>query len=159
MGRTYLPDVKTLKINNREVTIDDEDFDRVSRITWYIDQANYVRHKDRKWQESLHRFILGVSGPCDYEIDHINGNGLDNRRCNLRKVQHWENMHNRSIQSNNRSGHKGVSWNPIQHAWHSYIWINKKRLHLGYHKDWQEAVRVREEAETIHLGHLNLGML
>ena len=55
---------------------------------------------------TMHRFLLGA--PEDMEVDHINGNGLDNRRSNLRFANRSENMKNRRVFKNNRLGHKGI---------------------------------------------------
>ena len=54
----------------------------------------------------MHRYILSADD--EHEVDHINGNSLDNRRCNLRIVTRSENMANRAIFRNNTSGYKGV---------------------------------------------------
>jgi hypothetical protein len=144
--------MKSFWIKNTEVLINDEDFEKVIRQTWYVDSNGYVRHKDRKWAESLHRFVLGVDGPLGCEIDHINGNPADNRKANLRFVQHWQNMHNRSIQTNNTSGYRGVSWSMVQCRWHANIWINKKRIHLGYFSHIEDAAKAYNEAATKNLG-------
>lgn len=56
----------------------------------------------------MHRFLLNA--PDDMEVDHINGDGLDNRRPNLRLVSRAENLQNRRLFRNNKLGHKGISF-------------------------------------------------
>jgi hypothetical protein len=95
---------------------------------------------------SMHRVLLGMSrGNCrTNDVDHCNGNGLDNRRRNLRICTHSENACNRG-RSSGRSGYKGVSWDSWQKrkgaskAWKSYIKLDGRRRHLGYFTTAQEA--------------------
>jgi hypothetical protein len=63
----------------------------------------------------MHRVLLGV--PPGMVADHINGNGLDNRRENLRVVTKQENGWNRGAPSTNKSGHKGVHWDKERQQW------------------------------------------
>lgn len=78
------------------------------------------------------------------QIDHINRVRYDNRIINLRDVTNNQNIRNIS---NNTSGHVGVSWSKGKHKWGSYITVNRKRLHLGYFEDIEDAVCARKEAE------------
>ncbi len=74
----------------------------------------------------MHKFITG------YAItDHINGDGLDNRRCNLREATRSENMHNMRRPSDNVSGYKGVCWDRRTSSWKSYIRFNGRYKQLG----------------------------
>src|SRR5260221_4970142 len=69
--------------------VDDEDYERVNQFKWYLVEAKYLRYANRspynKGKQStlrMHRFILGLTDSKQH-VDHINGNGLDNRKCNL----------------------------------------------------------------------------
>ena len=64
----------------------------------------------------MHRLILGLTDPAVH-TDHINGDGLDNHRANLRVCSHAENMRNSRKRVNNKSGFKGVSWNKAKGKW------------------------------------------
>ncbi len=95
------------------VLVDDEDYCRVLAAgAWFISSgrrltyaARSVRRADGTWTiQRLHQFILGRNG-----IDHINGDGLDNRRANLRKATHAENHQNLRLNKNSTSGFRGVS--------------------------------------------------
>ena len=87
----------------------------------------------------LHRIIMNA--PKDLEVDHINHNTLDNRKCNLRLVTKAENAQNKiKAQSNNKtSGLRGVSYKKDRDKWKAYLTLNKKQIHLGYFKDIKDA--------------------
>lgn len=103
----------------------------------------YIRIKgDNK---DLHRVL--TNAPKGTEVDHINGNTLDNRLCNLRVCSKAENNRNKPHQSNNTSGHMGVSFKKDKRKWKAYISVNKKQLHLGYFSTKEEAIQVRRQAE------------
>lgn len=91
------------------------------------------------------------------QIDHIDGNGLNNALENLRLVPISENLKNKSKYANNSSGHAGVSWHERSRKWRSYINDNGKRLHLGYFATLEEAIKARKEAENLYGFHCNHG--
>lgn len=80
-------------------------------------------------------------------IDHIDGNPGNNKIANLRDVSHAENMRNRSLQTNNKSGVTGVAWNKMGRKWEAYIKINGTRRSLGRFKRFEDAVTSRLKAE------------
>jgi hypothetical protein len=65
------------------------------------------------------------------EVDHIDGDGLNNTRSNLRVVTKTQNMQNRRINKNNTSGHKGVAWDKESQKWMAYISSHGVRRNLG----------------------------
>lgn len=75
----------------------------------------------------------------DNEIDHINMDRSDNREANLRTANHSENNFNRSVQSNNTSGLKGVSWHKKGQKWRAHIALHGKQRHLGLFSTSDEA--------------------
>jgi hypothetical protein len=91
----------------------------------------------------IHRVILSriIGRPLarNEYCDHVNGNPLDNRRCNLRIATPTQNSHNRRLKSNSSSGFKGVSWHKHNKQWQAYIRINKKLIHLGFYETREEA--------------------
>ena len=90
--------------------------------------------------------------PKDMVVDHINHNPLDNRKSNLRICTQRENVMNSSLNSNNTSGCTGVAWVKENNRWWAYIDINNSRINLGYFIDYDEAVKVRKEAEIKYFG-------
>lgn len=98
--------------------------------------------------EALHRQILGAKP--GQEVDHINGDGLDNRRCNLRLCSRSQNRCNRKAFRNNSSGFKGVS--PHRQIgsgrirWQARIQTDSKQIYLGLFDTPEEAARVYQIA-------------
>lgn len=89
-------------------------------------------------------------------IDHINGNGLDNRLCNLRNVTTTENNRNVKLMSTNSSGRVGV-YKKKNGSWLSYIWNKNKQINLGTFKTFDEAAAARSGAEKMYGYHENHG--
>lgn len=106
----------------------------------YMDGRFYAAHR-LAW-----RLFYGCQ-PSGH-IDHINGNGLDNRIDNLRCVTVSENAKNRKIRPDNRSGLSGVVWSETHKKWISSVRYNKKQINLGAFHDFFEAVCARKSAET-----------
>lgn len=102
---------------------------------------------------SAHRlawlYVYGVWP--DGQIDHINGDKLDNRICNLRVATTSENKQNmRKARSDSRSGLLGASWHTKSGKWRAAIQINGKKKHLGYFDTPEEAHRIFIEQKRIH---------
>jgi len=91
------------------------------------------------------------------EIDHINHIRNDNRINNLRSVTKQENMKNKSKHKNNTSGVTGVSWSSSNSKWLALIYVDKKRIPLGYFVQFHEAVNARKNAEVLYGFHENHG--
>lgn len=90
-----------IPVSKTYALIDDE-FRYLSDLTWHLDSDGYAINFKNKVR--MHKLI------CEgREIDHINGDKLDNRRCNLRSVTHKENIHNASAHKDGTSRYKGVS--------------------------------------------------
>lgn len=101
----------------------------VKSRTVYAIRTDYTGPKQRRVR--MHRVILGE--PEGMQVDHRDGNGLNNRRDNLRKATHSQNTHNARTSNRNTSGFKGVGWNKAKAKWQARICINGKRKSLGYH--------------------------
>lgn len=94
----------------------------------------------------------------DDQVDHINGDGLDNKWMNLREVSHNENSKNRKLNSNNTSGICGVTWSKAREKWTVQISVNGSRKTLGYFDSLTEAKNRREDANKIYGFHENHGL-
>lgn len=108
--------------------------------------------KGKKWR--MHR-LIALLRKCDIEdmeIDHINGDTLDNRWENLRLVNSTQNKHNSSIRSDNTSGYKGVTWHKQNQCWVAQIHVNGKHLSLGAHDTPLEAAKAYNQAAIDHFG-------
>lgn len=84
------------------------------------------------------------------EIDHLNGDRADNRIGNIRDTNHLENMRNRTLSSNNKSGVNGVTWDECRKGWKATIKLGGRTKHLGLWKDKAEAVKARRDADIAH---------
>jgi len=91
------------------------------------------------------------------QIDHINGDKLDNRIANLRDVTNAENARNTKKYSNNTSGYTGVSWDSTVGKWRSSIWVQNKNCHLGFFTDIEDAIASRASANIKYDYHANHG--
>lgn len=86
------------------------------------------------------------------QIDHIDGNKLNNRIDNLRKANNSENNRNVGLKKTNKSGHKGVSWNNRDKKWQAYIGVNGRNKSLGSYDSAQEASEAYTQAAKIYHG-------
>lgn len=109
-----------------------------------------VSIKNKKYK--AHRLAwLCVNGEWPLgEIDHINRDKSDNRISNLRVVSRSENMQNRSMASNNTSGHKGVVWNKKAKKWQAQLKINQRLIHLGFFESKDDAISARKAGQLIY---------
>lgn len=77
-------------------------------------------------------YIMTRKDPCHLQIDHIDGNRLNNKFSNLRLATQTQNARNRGPNKKSKSGLKGAYWSKSQQTWTSQITINNKSIHLGY---------------------------
>ena len=98
----------------------------------------------------MHRMVMGAQS--GESVDHIDGNGLNNSRSNLRLVTPSQNNMNQGVREDNTSGHKGISWCPDREKYQVYINIDRKRKSLGRYKTLEEAIYVRDRAVKSHYG-------
>lgn len=133
--------------NGHHAKIDDQDHDKVAAFNWYPSAGRYAHtSQGRKSKLLMHHLIIGKP-PKGYDVDHINGNGFDNRRDNLRIVTHSQNLLNSKLQTNNKSGHKGVHFMPGLNKYWAYINHAGKRINLGYHSSIEDAIKIRRKTE------------
>lgn len=93
-----------------------------------------------EWGVLMHREIMKVSS-VSIQVDHVSGNGLDNRRSNLRAATREQNQRNRGKNRNNTSGFKGVSWMKQKSCYRATITHERKQVHLGLFKKAEEAAK------------------
>jgi len=144
----------------KSTSIDDEDYDKVKKYHWCVNDRGYVVcfFKDKKSKKNiqlkLHRFIMDA--PKGKNIDHIDRNTLNNQKNNLRFASQLENVLNRKVFSNNKSGYTGVSWEKANRKWRAQIGINKKEFFLGLFSTKNEAIEARKKAEKNFHANLTL---
>ncbi len=122
----------------------------------HFNAAHLYRVENPKVSVLMHRIIMNPT--TGMEIDHINGDGLDNRKCNLRVCTREENSRNRKLSSINTTGFHGVSISKKEKVnrkkkFTASIRIGKgKRLNLGRYYTASEAAHVYDEAAKKHHG-------
>jgi hypothetical protein len=118
--------------------IDAADVPLVDEHNWHAMKCKntvYGRTKYCKLSVFLHRLI--IKAPFGFSVDHRDGDGLNNRRCNMRIATHSQNMHNMRRGKNNTSGFKGVDFSFGK--WRARIKIKGKKKHLGVFTSPEEA--------------------
>ena len=128
-----------------DILVDSEDFPFLNQWKWKINNSGYVyrtiraKEDGKKWKTILmHRLICCPKE--NEEVDHINRCKTDNRKQNLRILAHWGNLHNRKKGS-------GVRKPKGRNKWHAIIYVNRKRIHLGFFDTKEEAMNARLNAE------------
>jgi hypothetical protein len=138
------------------VYFDKVDARKVLRYKWYRAKSKskiYAQARvkiDGYWRTILmHRLILGVTIS---KVDHEDGDGLNNRRNNLRKATNTQNGCNRKKQLHgSTSKYKGVCWNSKRQKWRGTIKLNGKAKHLGYfHTEILAAQAYDVAAKNLH---------
>lgn len=145
----------SILISGFVVLVDDEDVALVNKYRWsvYRDKYPIILHRSGPHSNRLVIQLprLLMDAPKGMEVDHINGDRLDNRRSNLRVCSHAENMRNRKRRVDNRSGYKGVYWDPARSSWRAEIRHNKRVYWLGRFDSVKDAARAYDEAaERLH---------
>lgn len=157
--------MKEIKLTRGMVAlVDDEDFDFINQWKWnapkskntcYAKRNVWLKNSKEYISVSMHRTIMNVS--MEMVVDHIDHNGLNNQKSNLRICTGSQNGGN-SISKGGSSMYKGVCWYKSKNKWIAYITYNYKRYHLGYFKLEETAARVYDEAAKKYFGefaHLN----
>lgn len=127
------------KYGEKIVLIDDEDYDKIKDYKWcVVKESNrfYSMTKIKNKSVKMHRLIM------DYPkmVDHINGNGLDNRKSiNLRECNHSKNGMNQNKQYNKTTNYKGVSFDKSRNKYKAYLKYNQKYIFLGRFKTEDQA--------------------
>ena len=130
-------------------TVDPEDYEWLSQWKWSLRKAPYTSYAVRgtkingKWTTIImHRLIMNAQK--GQEIDHINHNGLDNRKCNLRFCTRSQNIMN-TRPKRGTSKYKGVSWCKMTQNWLSCIMMDGEYINLGYYDDEIDAAKTYDD--------------
>lgn len=137
------------RARGRVALVDEEDFELASRYRWYVQEVRpgegraplaYAKAKAKAGSNIyMHRLITGFA-----EVDHHDGNGLNNRRSNLREATHAQNMGNARKQPGCSSRFKGVYWSGKK--WQAQIGVNHGTRYLGRFVSEEDAARAYDAA-------------
>jgi len=142
--------------------VDDEDMDLI-RYRWHVKRESKTSYAARnmpgtygKVTVRMHREIIERVLNRQLQngeiVDHVNRDGLDNRRANLRICNHAQNLCNTQAPTNNSSGYKGVSFKKPTQKWQASIGYNGKKHFLGYYETALEAHEAYTEAAKTLFG-------
>lgn len=151
--------MRTIQLDKGQVAlIDDEEFERVSKHTWYAkpDKQNYyacttIETNGKSYTVRMHRFIMGLEKGDKRVVDHISHNTLDNRKENLRVCTNAENCRNRKPLP--KTYPEGVSKKTGRSKrYTARIGVNYKRITLGHFLTIEEASKAYQEAKLRYFG-------
>lgn len=135
-----------------EAMVDAADYGRLSAIKWHAHECRGTFYAanggGKQGRVFMHRLVCDA--PKGLQVDHINGNSLDNRRANLRPCVDQQNRWNRGARANSASGIKGVMLCRRTGRWAAAITANGKRHYLGSYADQADAARAYDAA-ALHL--------
>jgi len=151
--------------------VDDEDYEILSQWKWsaacpnpkkaikkwYAVRDTKMIKRKRGKRIYMHRFLMNP--PDGYEVDHEDGDGLNNQKYNLRICTHAENVRNKQIPSNNSSGYKGVYWDKGVKKWRAQIVDRKLKTtrYIGIFDDPVDAAKAYDrEAKKLFGKFANL---
>lgn len=154
--------MKEVPLTNSDLVamVDDEDYEKVSGYAWALTKSGrrtqyaiYDRgHGENRVRLLMHRLI--TDAPTGKVVDHINGEGLDNRRANLRVCTITENLWNQPKQrkANTSSPYKGVSYCATTGRWKVQIRKRGKHVWVGRFPTEVEAAEAADDAMVAHHG-------
>jgi len=146
--------MKSITLTQGKVAlIDDEDYEMINKYRWYAASSGIYKifYAKRKYTKDgrpywiyMHHFIIGKPQR-GFVIDHINGNGLDNRRDNLRIVTPRQNV------LNSHTGREfcGVCWEKQCNKWKARITVDGKSIYLGIYDNKKDACEAFENARRL----------
>ena len=136
----------------KKALVDDDWYQVLSKFEWHSHHTNgkwyAVRTVGKKGRMVvfMHRYI--TMAPPERVVDHIDGDGLNNQESNLRAVRPKANYYNRAIQSNNKTGFKGVCWDKERKRYMASISHDHKAINLGRFNTAEEAAIAYNNAAT-----------
>lgn len=143
------------KAAGRVVLVDDEDYELMTQYRWHVRETaasgnrkasgpyalTNIHREGRRTSALMHTLLTGWP-----LVDHINHNGLDNRRENLRPATRSQNLQNMTGRSNRRWRFKGIEKPSRGRQWKAYIKVDGRLRHLGYFATDEEAARAYDAA-------------
>lgn len=145
--------MKKIKLTqNKYALVDYSDYQKLIKYKWYANKLGktFYAFRNRSIKGGLKRHLIGMHNEIlgnsfGKDIDHINCNGLNNQRKNLRFVTKSENQLNRGLPINNTSGMKCIGWAKDEKVWTVIVTLNNKQKNLGRFNKLSDAKRTYKE--------------
>ena len=151
--------INSKKYGIHVVLVDDEDFDELNKFKWHVSKnwntfyaSRNVNNNGIMTKVHLHRQIMNKHLQKGLIIDHINHNGLDNRKCNLRIVTVQQNNQNSTSRKNSTSKYLGVYFYKKRLKWVAKISIKNKTIYIGIYANEEDAAQAYNKAALKHFG-------
>lgn len=137
---------------NHEFYFDLEDYDKIKDYCWRQDIDHVIAPISNSLTTiGIHRVIMNCNNN-ELVVDHINGDGFNNQKNNLRVCTQLLNSFNHKVNSVNTSGTTGVSYHKKNMKWRAYITVRDKQINLGSYNKLDDAIIVRKQAEEKYFG-------
>ena len=144
--------------------VDASDYEELNKYKWsakkcdknyYVYREKYLgieKGKQKSLPIYMHRYLMGLKKGDKRQVDHINHNTLDNRRCNIRIVTLSQNHMNRIKHKGHTSIYKGVHYFPRDNNWRAQIKGANRPIHIGYYKTQKEAAKAYDKEAKKYFG-------
>lgn len=136
--------------------VDDEDYSLLSCWTWMAYKGYNTwyakRETPRPERKTIAMHVHIMKPPKGMRVDHIDGNGLNNQRHNLRVCTNAQNIQNSRKSKANVTGYRGVCWNKEVKKYHAQLTFNYERIHIGYFSDPAEAAHAYDKVAKERFG-------
>lgn len=130
--------------------VDDADYPVLSRFKWHASKDGKTFYPQNVNFGRMHSVLVTACKPL--EVDHIDRNGLNNQRSNLRICTHQQNNWNQGKKKPGTSKYKGVSWFPARKKWMAKMRIKGKNTHLGCFQNEDDAAKCYDKHAALHFG-------
>jgi len=140
--------MKQIQLTQGKVAlVDDDDFEYLNQFKWNAQKdgnkfyaKRMITINGKRTAQLMHVVIMG-DNPLKLDIDHKDGDGVNNQKSNLRLCTHQQNMMNRRLGINSSSKYKGVHYSNVRQKWQSRIQTEGRRISLGFFNNKEDAAR------------------
>lgn len=139
------------KGKDKFILVSDKDYLFILKYKWHLSYYGYAACRESEFSPMIYMHRLIMEAPTGMDVDHKNGNTLDNRRSNLRICTRQENLRNRH-KIRGFSKFKGVRWHKQNRNWRAGIKVDSKDIHIGCFKSEILAAKAYNKAAKKYFG-------